>query len=48
MIFDTDVFTTKDLSPEPAQLLPRFEALRAMKNRLFFGAVTEQTLKLFE
>jgi len=48
LIFDIDVFTQKDLPINPELLLPRFAQLRALKNDIFFAALTKRTLELFK
>jgi uncharacterized protein (TIGR04255 family) len=47
LIFDIDVFSTKELSTNPQMLLPRFVLLRELKNHIFFSALTERSADLF-
>jgi uncharacterized protein (TIGR04255 family) len=44
-IFDIDVFFETALSTEIDELKPRFEQLRALKNRIFFSGLTDKTLE---
>lgn len=48
VILDLDAFQTGPFEPQADSLLPRFEALREFKNRLFFGSLTEEAISLFE
>lgn len=49
VILDIDVFqVTEDLSAEPHVLMPMFAPLRELKNRLFFGSLTEKAIGLFQ
>jgi uncharacterized protein (TIGR04255 family) len=47
VILDLDVYEAGSKSPDPAATLPRFEALRALKNRYFFASLTENAVELF-
>ena len=46
LILDLDIYESGAQSPNPDVILPRFEALRALKNRYFFASITEKTVKL--
>ena len=48
VILDLDVHETGTMSPISETILPRFEALRALKNRYFFASITEVTVDLFK
>jgi uncharacterized protein (TIGR04255 family) len=48
VILDIDVFETGAFAPTGGVILPRFAALRELKNRLFFSSLTEQAVALFE
>src|SRR5436190_423409 len=48
VILDIDVFETGAFAPNGEVILPRFAALRDVKNRLFFASLTEQAVALFE
>jgi uncharacterized protein (TIGR04255 family) len=48
VILDIDVYRVGDLDPHDAKLKSTLEALRGMKNRLFFGSITEETARLYE
>lgn len=48
VILDIDVFETGAFAPIGGVILPRFAALREVKNRLFFASLTEQAVALFE
>ena len=48
VILDIDVFETGAFTPSGEVILPRFAALREVKNRLFFASLTEQAVALFE
>lgn len=48
VILDLDVFEPGSISPVPDVILPRFEALRGIKNRYFFASLTEKTLAFYE
>ncbi|MDO8540861.1 MAG: TIGR04255 family protein [Opitutaceae bacterium] len=47
IILDIDVFDAGPLPLDADELLSKFAELRAWKNRLFFGALTEESLSLF-
>ena len=49
ILFDVDVFSERELSPDDdARLTSTLEQLRGLKNRIFFGALTEGAVRLFE
>lgn len=48
VILDIDVYKKVNLSPDMAEIWQIFEALRDMKNRIFFGYITEETVKDFK
>ncbi len=48
VILDLDVYEMGPFSSEPAKVLNRFTALREMKNRLFFSAITPKTTDLYK
>ena len=47
IIFDIDVFQEKILEPESAEIWSILEALRNLKNRIFFKSITPKTEELF-
>ena len=48
LILDIDVFTTQGFELDKALLEQRLLEMRWLKNRVFFGSVTPNALKLFE
>jgi uncharacterized protein (TIGR04255 family) len=48
LILDIDVFQQNLADSDPAKILERFGDLRAMKNRIFFGSLTEKAIRLFQ
>ena len=48
VIFDIDVYKKVEFSPDAAEIWQIFEELRNMKNRIFFGYITEKTVKGFK
>ena len=49
LLLDIDVFKTGPFDPDDMGEIKRaFEALREMKNRVFFNMVTERCLQLFQ
>jgi len=47
MIFDIDVFTIKGFELEEAKLSRRLEEMRWLKDKVFFGNVTEKAKEMF-
>ena len=47
VILDLDIYEAGSKSPDPGVVLPRFEALRVLKNRYFFASITEATASLY-
>ena len=47
VILDLDIFEGGSKSPDPDVILPRFAALRDVKNRYFFSSITEKAVQLF-
>ena len=48
VIFDVDAFRTADLAPQDRELWVILERLRDLKNRCFFGTLTERAAELYE
>ncbi|MBM3883910.1 MAG: TIGR04255 family protein [Verrucomicrobia bacterium] len=48
VILDIDAFETGAFPPRSDALLPRFAALRKLKNEIFFSSLTEEAVSLFE
>lgn len=48
VILDVDAFTFTDLDPGDEKLWVVLEHLRNLKNRCFFGSLTEQAVELYE
>ena len=48
VILDIDVFREARYPPDTTQVWDFLADLRALKNRLFFGALTEEALRLYE
>jgi uncharacterized protein (TIGR04255 family) len=48
VIIDIDVFTGDDVSFEEKSIEGRLEEMRWLKNRVFFGSVTDQALEAFK
>ncbi len=49
IVLDIDVFNQKeDTGFEESSIWPEFEKLRDLKNRIFFGSITEKTARLYE
>ncbi len=48
IILDIDVYKTRDFGSQDEEVWLTFGALRELKNRIFFGSVTETTVELFE
>jgi uncharacterized protein (TIGR04255 family) len=48
IILDIDCYTNEDVSPKDFESLREvFGRLRALKNQIFFGSITEEAVKLF-
>ena len=48
VILDVDAFRVKDLDLSSPELWDILEKLRELKNRCFFGTITEATAELYE
>ena len=48
MILDVDAFIAANLSPADRELWTILERLRELKNRSFFGTITEQAAELYK
>jgi|SRR5579885_274185 len=48
VILDVDAFTHTDLNPRDSEIWAILERLRDLKNRTFFGTITERTAELYE
>lgn len=48
IILDIDVYKQMEAGFPENQIWPTFENLRNLKNRIFFGSITEETARLFE
>lgn len=48
VILDIDVYQQGDFSTDAAELTPIFEKLRSLKNRIFFGFLTEDTVARYD
>lgn len=48
VILDVDAFTGADLNPIDRELWPILEGLRELKNRCFFGTITERAAELYK
>lgn len=48
VILDVDAFATADLAPSAREMWAILERLRELKNRCFFGTLTEQAAELYE
>lgn len=46
IILDIDAFKTAEFNPEDADIHKTLNVLREMKNKLFFGSITEETVRL--
>jgi len=46
VILDIEVFQENVSNLSPDDVLTRFEKLREMKNRAFFGSITDKTLEM--
>jgi uncharacterized protein (TIGR04255 family) len=47
VILDIDVFTGQEFEPDEAKLLHRLSEMRWLKNKAFFGSVTDKALERF-
>jgi len=48
ILVDIDVFREAEMGTESPEIRPALETLREAKNRAFFGALTEDAVRLFE
>jgi len=48
VILDVDAFTSTNLDPTDRELWTTLERLRELKNRSFFGTITERAAELYE
>jgi len=48
VILDVDAFTQTDLNPRDSEIWVILERLRDLKNRTFFGTITERAAELYE
>lgn len=48
LVFDIDAFVPVDYKPEDGQIWKRLEDLRAIKNRVFFGSITDKLKERFQ
>jgi len=48
IILDIDVFKVSEGGINDESIWPTFDRLRELKNRIFFGLITEETTRLFE
>ena len=48
VILDIDAFIAADLNPMDRELWAILERLRELKNRSFFGTITERAAELYE
>lgn len=48
VILDVDAFTSTNLDPTDRELWTTLERLRELKNRTFFGTITERAAELYE
>lgn len=48
VILDIDAFASADLDPGDPEIWQRLDQLRELKNRCFFGTITEQAAELYE
>jgi uncharacterized protein (TIGR04255 family) len=47
VILDIDVFTAQEFEPDEGKLVHRLLEMRWLKNKAFFGSVTEKALERF-
>lgn len=48
ILLDIDAFREVDLDPNGEDIAPMLQALRDLKNRAFFGSITERTAEMYE
>lgn len=48
LILDVDAFATRSYDPRGNAIARTLEELRRLKNKLFFGSITEETARLYE
>lgn len=48
LILDIDAFRKEEISTDDPDLWTRLEELREIKNRVFFGSLTQETVELYE
>ncbi|MCK4304152.1 MAG: TIGR04255 family protein [Candidatus Eisenbacteria sp.] len=47
-LLDVDAYAQEEHAPNSSALEPRFRQLHELKNRIFFGSITEKTAEMFE
>ena len=47
-ILDIDAYIMKGMNPDSPEIESSFNALREMKNRVFFASLTDQTIEMFQ
>jgi len=47
IIFDLDVFQQRTFEPTSPEIWEQFAKLRELRNRVFFGSITERTKEMF-
>ena len=48
VLLDVDAFHDVDMSPTESEVIPILQRLRHLKNRAFFGSITEPTAEMYE
>ena len=48
LVLDIDVAFTRPLSPDDTRIWDEADHLRALKNDVFFGSITEETVRMYE
>ena len=48
LILDIDAFRKEEISTDDPDLWTRLEELREIKNRVFFGSLTPETVELYK
>jgi uncharacterized protein (TIGR04255 family) len=48
IVIDIDCYVMESMRPDDARLFERLGELRNMKNRIFFGSLTDRALEMFE
>lgn len=48
LVIDTDVFRRCEITPRFDDLVPELATIRSIKNKLFFGSLTEEIVETFE